>query len=66
MELRSIRETTYLQTVGESCFTVTHQPSGTLALLTSGLPFPTAKLNVREEKNRGIEGEEGNDRVWSE
>lgn len=53
LELRSIRATTYLQTVGESCLSVTHQPSGTLALLTPGPPLPTAQLRAREGKNRG-------------
>lgn len=43
VELRLIRVTTYLQIVGgESCLTVTHQPRGTLVLLTLGLPLPTA------------------------
>ena len=49
LELHSIRVTTYLQTVeGGGCLSVTHQPSGTLALLTRRPP-----LANRATKERG-------------
>lgn len=57
VELRSIRVTTYLQTVGgESCLAVTHQPSGTLALLTPGLP---ASPNCTVKCEGGTERRDG-------
>lgn len=68
-ELRSIRLTTYLQTVGKSCLSVTHQREEHthFALLTPGLC-----LSQLAQRQRGMYGwmyrgvKEGDDGVWTE